>query len=132
MFRIKVGCQTLTVDQSNIDFLLREIKMEPAPEVLTKLIVPIKNLKNKTSTSNKLKDTAGDWLISSTNKAFHTSTHKIEEVLVKERNKKFTKNTSYNKGRCPLCYEGYDLSWEAVERIKGILEKMNSYLIELP
>ena len=131
-FYILAGCQGVNITGKTIKNAIQEINKIPYEPVPTKVVV-IKGHSPKTS-SPKLLEEAGNWLITKGNKALSKNTYEIKVINIKQKRKYFSPNNSgWDRTDYPLYFRGgHDLTRTDIVKIKSILGKIEEYFNEIP
>ena len=120
-FKVQVGCHTVNITADTIDKAISEINAEPPKILPTKVI--IKTGSTPKTSSPKLKEEAGNWLISISQKAYPNDLFEVKVLDIKEKRRYFYPNDrSWNRKDYPLCARGgHELSRDNIDQVKNIL-----------
>ena len=129
-FKVFVGCQTTNVTSENIDRILYELSGQDLPVILTEVIVKIGQ--NAKTSSPKLIEVAGNWLISKDKKAFDINQYEVKEINIKDKRKYFLVNTrAWDNEKNPMYFRGgFQLSKSDVDNAQMILQKIKDFFNE--
>lgn len=125
MFRVNVGCQSVTVTPDNVDQMLAEAEgkeAEPQPVLLI-----VGNDRTVNSDTPKLKEEAGNYLISTGLRAYPKANNKVVEKLVKPTNKFFEKSNGYYRNGLRSVQGNWEVTAGEKDHIVSILNTAKAF-----